>query len=41
MPAPMKTAIVNAMTVDTSPALLKVEEVAYLILTSSYYNVWH
>jgi Protein of unknown function (DUF1800) len=41
MPAGMKTAIVNAITADTSPALQKVEDACYLILTSSYYNVWH
>ena len=41
MPAAMKTTIVNAMTADASLALLKVEDVCYLILTSTYYNVWH
>jgi hypothetical protein len=41
MPAGMKTTIVNAITADTSPALQKVEDACYLILTSSYYNVWH
>ncbi len=41
MPASMKATIVSAITSDTSPALLKVEDACYLILTSSYYNVWH
>ena len=37
----MKTTIVNAIAADTSPPLQKVEDACYLILTSSYYNVWH
>ncbi len=41
MPSAMKTAIVNAVTADSGSALQKVEDAAYLILTSSYYNVWH
>jgi uncharacterized protein (DUF1800 family) len=41
MPSAMKTQLVNAVTADTGPALLKVEDAIYLILTSSYYNVWH
>jgi Protein of unknown function (DUF1800) len=41
MPAGMKSAIVGAVTADTSPPLQKVEDACYLILTSSYYNVWH
>ena len=41
MPAAMKTAIVNAVTADTVGALHQVEDACYLILTSSYYNVWH
>jgi uncharacterized protein (DUF1800 family) len=41
MPAAMKAAIVSAVTADTSPLLQKVEDACYLILTSSYYNVWH
>jgi len=41
MPAGMKSEILAALTADTSPPLLKVEDVCYLILTSSYYNVWH
>jgi hypothetical protein len=41
MPVAMKTAITNAVAADTSPDLQKVEDACYLILTSSYYNVWH
>jgi hypothetical protein len=41
MPAGMKATVVSAVTADTSPLLLKVENACYLILTSSYYNVWH
>ena len=41
MPAAMKATIVSAVTADTSPLLQKVEDACYLILTSSYYNVWH
>jgi len=41
MPAGMKAAILSAITADTSPPLQKVEDACYLILTSSYYNVWH
>ncbi len=41
MPAAMKTAIVGAVTNDTLGALHQVEGACYLILTSSYYNVWH
>jgi hypothetical protein len=41
MPGGMKSAIVTAITADMSPALQKVEDACYLILTSSYYNVWH
>jgi hypothetical protein len=42
MPAAMKTAIVNAVTADSaSGALHQVQTGCYLILTSSYYNVWH
>jgi hypothetical protein len=41
MPAGMKATIMSAITADTSPALLRVEDACYLILTSSYYNVWH
>ncbi len=41
MPAAMKGTLVSAVTADTSPLLQKVENACYLILTSSYYNVWH
>ena len=41
MPAAMKTTLVNAVSADTGGALQKVEDAVYLILTSSYYNVWH
>jgi uncharacterized protein (DUF1800 family) len=41
MPAGMKQTIVNAVTADTAGALHRVQTGIYLILTSSYYNVWH
>jgi Protein of unknown function (DUF1800) len=41
MPAAMKSAIVSAVTADTLGSLHRVEGACYLILTSSYYNVWH
>ena len=41
MPAAMKTEIVNAVTADTVSPLHQIETACYLILTSSYYNVWH
>jgi len=41
MPAAMNTIIVNAVTADTNGALHQVQTACYLILTSSYYNVWH
>src|SRR6185437_10106546 len=42
MPAAMNQIIVNAVTQDASyGALHQVEGACYLILTSSYYNVWH
>jgi uncharacterized protein (DUF1800 family) len=41
MPAGMKATIESAVTADTSGPLLRVEDACYLILTSSYYNVWH
>jgi hypothetical protein len=41
MPAAMKTAIVNAVAGDTAGTLHQVQTACYLILTSSYYNVWH
>jgi Protein of unknown function (DUF1800) len=42
MPAAMKQIISSAVTQDQSYGALKqVESACYLILTSSYYNVWH
>jgi uncharacterized protein (DUF1800 family) len=41
MPAAMKTALVSAVTADLAGNLHRVENACYLILTSSYYNVWH
>jgi len=41
MPAGMKQDIVAAVTNDTNGNLSRVETGAWLILTSSYYNVWH
>ncbi len=41
MPAAMKQIIVNAVTADTNGNLHRVQTAIYLILTSSYYNVWH
>ncbi len=41
MPSAMKTAIVNAVTADAGGNLDRAETAAYLILTSSYYNIWH
>jgi uncharacterized protein (DUF1800 family) len=41
MPAAMKAAIVTAVTADTLGPLHRVQGACYLILTSSYYNVWH
>jgi len=41
MPAAMKQAIVTAVANDTNGNLSRVETGAWLILTSSYYNVWH
>ena len=41
MPAAMKQAIVTAVTNDTNGNLSRVETGAWLILSSSYYNVWH
>jgi hypothetical protein len=41
MPAAMKQVIVNAVTADTLGSLHQVQTACYLILTSSYYNVWH
>jgi len=41
MPATMKTQLVNLIASDPGGALQKVEDGIYLILSSSYYNVWH
>jgi hypothetical protein len=41
MPPAMKSQIVNAITADAGGALQRIEHTCYLILTSSYYNVWH
>ena len=41
MPAAMKQIILIAVTNDTAGNLSRVETGAWLILTSSYYNVWH
>jgi hypothetical protein len=41
MPAPMKQAVLTAVTNDTAGNLSRVETGAWLILSSSYYNVWH
>ena len=41
MPAAMKSQIVSAVAADPGAALQKVEDASYLILSSSYYNVWH
>ena len=41
MPAAMKQTILTAVTNDTNGNLSRVETGAWLILTSSYYNVWH
>jgi uncharacterized protein (DUF1800 family) len=41
MPAAMKNAIVSAVAADTLGPLHRVQGACYLILTSSYYNVWH
>jgi len=41
MPAAMKSIIVTAVTEETGGSLRRVQKGAYLILTSSYYNVWH
>jgi len=41
MPAGMKSTIINAIAAETSSPLQEVEDACYLILTSSYYNVWH
>jgi hypothetical protein len=41
MPAPMKQAIITAVEGETGGNLRRVQRAIYLILTSSYYNVWH
>jgi hypothetical protein len=41
MPGAMKQIIVTAVTNDTNGNLSRVETGAWLILSSSYYNVWH
>ena len=41
MPALMKQAVVTAVTSDTNGNLSRVETGAWLILSSSYYSVWH
>jgi hypothetical protein len=41
MPAAMKQALVNAVTADLGGDVTRVQTAADLILTSSYYNVWH
>jgi uncharacterized protein (DUF1800 family) len=41
MPAAMKAAIVAAVAAETGGSLRQVQHACYLILTSSYYNVWH
>ena len=41
MPAPMKAAIVSAVSADSLGTLHQVQTACYLILTSGYYNVWH
>jgi uncharacterized protein (DUF1800 family) len=41
MPAAMKTIILNAVTLNQNGNLNRVQAAVYLILESSYYNVWH
>ncbi len=41
MPAAMKNIIVNAVAADGNGNAHRVQTACYLILTSSYYNVWH
>jgi uncharacterized protein (DUF1800 family) len=41
MPNNMKQLLINAITADTNGNISRVETGCYLILTSSYYNVWH
>jgi hypothetical protein len=37
----MNTIIVTAVTADLNGPLHRVQTAVYLILTSSYYNLWH
>ena len=41
MPAAMKETIITAVTGETGGNLRRVQRGLYLILTSSYYNIWH
>lgn len=41
MPAAMKQIIVNAVTNDSNGNVHRVQTACYLIVMSSYYNVWH
>ena len=41
MPAAMKEELVSAITGETGGNLRRVEKGVFLVLTSSYYNVWH
>lgn len=41
MPQAMRTIVLNAVLADNAGALHRVQTACYLILTSSYYNVWH
>jgi uncharacterized membrane protein YgcG len=41
MPSPMKQILVSAVTADSSGNVHRVQLACYLILMSSYYNVWH
>jgi uncharacterized protein (DUF1800 family) len=41
MPNSMKQTLINAITVEAGGNISRVETGCYLILTSSFYNVWH
>ena len=41
MPSAMKSIVVSAVSAERRRPLQVVEHAVYLILTSSYYNVWH
>jgi hypothetical protein len=41
MPASMKSTLVSAVSGDGSGNVHRVQMAAYLIVSSSYYNVWH